>query len=271
MEKKIKTFTLGSDPEVFLVNAENKLISGIGLIGGSKHAPLYVGDNVFLQEDNTGVEFSHKPAKTAIEFVAIVETGLNKIREAVKKYDLSIIIASSGVFEEDQLLHPDALVFGCDPDFNAWNDVMNEHADASTIGGLRSCGGHIHIGYDKELHGLNNNIVKALDLFLGVPSILMDDDEKRRSLYGRAGCYRVKKYGLEYRSLSNFWVKSKDSIEWVWNQVTKAIDFVNDDQMYLIENHEEDIKNAINKTDKDSARSLVKKFNLTVIEETCVV
>jgi len=270
MEKKIKTFLLGSDPEVFLMNSSNKLMSGIGLIGGYKHNPLYVGDNVFLQEDNVAVEFSHKPSRNKEEFVAIVGSGLNKIAEAVAKYDLKVCIASSGVFEEDQLMHPDALVFGCDPDFNAWTNQMNEAAHAESIGGLRSCGGHIHIGYDKKVHNLDNDIVKTLDLFLGVPSILMDDDEKRRELYGKAGCYRVKKYGLEYRTLSNFWVKSPETIEWVYNQVEKAIAHVNEEQLYLIENHEEDIKRAINENNKKAAEKLIKTFNLTVLEK-CVV
>ena len=34
-----------------------------------------------------------------------------------------------------------------------------------------------------------------MDLFLGVPSILIDPDTERRKMYGKAGDYRLKEYG----------------------------------------------------------------------------
>ena len=55
--------------------------------------------------------------------------------------------------------------------------------------------GHIHIGYDNSTKETNFAIIKALDLFLGVPSLEIDLDERRRGLYGKAGCFRHKKYG----------------------------------------------------------------------------
>lgn len=60
-------------------------------------------------------------------------------------------------------------------------------------------------------------------MFLGVPSIVLDDDKERRSLYGSAGSFRFKEYGIEYRTLSNFWLKNKDFMSWVFDQTQLAI------------------------------------------------
>jgi hypothetical protein len=63
-----------------------------------------------------------------------------------------------------------------------------------------------------------------MDLFLGVPSILMDKGDVRKQLYGSAGAYRDKPYGGEYRTLSNFWIFDNHLIEWVWNNTSRAVD-----------------------------------------------
>jgi hypothetical protein len=66
-----------------------------------------------------------------------------------------------------------------------------------------------------------------MDLFLGVPSTVMDKGTLRRQLYGKAGSFRQKPYGCEYRTLSNFWIFNPDLIKWVYDQTEKAISFVN--------------------------------------------
>ena len=40
--------------------------------------------------------------------------------------------------------------------------------------------------------------------------LLMHNDPLRRKLYGRAGRFRVKPYGLEYRTLDNYWLGTGD-------------------------------------------------------------
>ncbi len=66
-------------------------------------------------------------------------------------------------------------------------------------------------------------LVKQLDYFLGIPSLLLDKDEERRHLYGKAGAFRPKPYGVEYRVLSNFWLKSPELMRWVYNTTHLAI------------------------------------------------
>jgi hypothetical protein len=63
-------------------------------------------------------------------------------------------------------------------------------------------------------------MIYLMDLFLGVPSIFMDTDKtapRRRTLYGQAGRFRVKPYGMEYRSLSSFWLASPILVELIYD------------------------------------------------------
>jgi len=48
-------------------------------------------------------------------------------------------------------------------------------------------------------------LIKLLDIILGITSVLMDNrtNKERRKMYGKAGDYRLKSYGIEYRVLSN--------------------------------------------------------------------
>lgn len=58
---KIKNITLGTDPELFL-EKDNKIISAIGKIGGSKSEPQAISDNGhFIQEDNVAIEYNIPP------------------------------------------------------------------------------------------------------------------------------------------------------------------------------------------------------------------
>ena len=106
-----------------------------------------------------------------------------------------------------ELEHPNAQTFGCDPDFNAWTGRKNPRPKA-TDKNLRSCGGHVHIGYleGKYKDLAPRSIIKACDLYMGIPAVFMDNGTLRKQLYGKAGAYRQKGYGVEYRSLSNFWI-----------------------------------------------------------------
>jgi len=107
---------------------------------------------------------------------------------------------------------------------HAWTKRVNP-APAAADATLRSAGGHVHVGTTED----PIEVIRAMDLFLGVPSTTMDCTPQalaRRQLYGKAGCHRIKDYGCEYRTLSNFWIFSPKMIQWVYEQTAKAIDFV---------------------------------------------
>ena len=127
---------------------------------------------------------------------------------------------------------------------------------------MRSAGGHVHI----ETSLNKRHVIQACDLFLGVPSVLMDEGEMRKQLYGKAGCFRPKSYGVEYRTLSNFWIFKKKHIEWVWRNTERALKYVNemdDPQSLMLLGNE--LRHAINKNDKYLAEQLVHDYGLEVV------
>lgn len=256
---------LGCDPEAFLMDIHGQLKSSIGLIGGSKDFPLAlpIGEGYAVQEDNVAIEFNIPPAAAREEFVYSIRTTLDYLlAEVGAKYGFGIAQMSAASFPPSELENPAAHVFGCDPDFNAWTQSPNPRPSAEDKT-LRSCGGHVHVGFDRsEADG--TEIIKNMDLFLGVPSVLMDKGELRKQLYGKAGAYREKQYGVEYRTLSNFWIFNDRLIQWVWDNTSAAVSAAKS-QFAISKKDARDIINCINNNDKAIAEKLVSKFNLDVV------
>lgn len=261
---------LGCDPEIFFVDQQKTLRSVIGKVGGSKDAPMPLidlGEGFAVQEDNVAAEFNIPPASSAQEFSESVTKTLNFLIAGVREsYGFELSPLSAGDFPDEDLQHPKAQEFGCDPDFNAWTGKRNPKPRAPNPR-LRTCGGHIHLGYTTDIQGNRaehgKKIIRAMDLFLGVPSILMDKGELRKQLYGAAGAYRPKPYGVEYRTLSNFWIMSPRLCQWAFDNTQKAVQAV--DAQLPLEEDKELILAAINGNEKDMARHLVNKYNLEVV------
>lgn len=263
-------FSVGTDPELFLVNKAGVLKSSIGKIGGTKANPKETAHG-WVQEDNVAVEFNIKPAFSEDEFVNNCKLVLGDISEIIKPLDLKLDIRASGIFDPLELQHPKALEAGCEPDYDAWELIINEKPNL--FGSLlRSCGGHLHVAFESaNLHPLNRpKLVRILDLLAGVPSILHDSDVGRRSLYGKAGAHRPKVVargdaydGVEYRTLSNFWLQSEDKMRWAYRAVSRAVTEF-DKWIEIAEANKDIIISTINNSDSTSAKSLVSSFNLEV-------
>lgn len=216
-------FLIGADPEFFIKKKYGGYASAVGLIGGSKWEPKKIDeDGHAILEDNVAVEFNIKPASSFDEFQSSIHKVLDHIRGILPGYEFSKESAVS--FPQEELMTPEAQMFGCEPDFDAWRECVNEKPCADDKN-LRSAGGHIHVGSDLAI---NNPVavIRAMDLFLGVPSTQLDAGTLRRELYGKAGCFRAKSYGAEYRTLSNFWIFDDSLIQWAFDGTQRALEFV---------------------------------------------
>lgn len=259
---KYANILIGADPELFL-KRDDTYISSVGKIGGTKTDPLPIDAyGTALQEDNVAVEYNIPPTKTVEEFISFNAFALAHLRIKAKKLGLSLSIDASALFTDEELSSPQAMIFGCDPDWNAW---LNEQNEAPEINEhtyyLRSAGGHIHIGYTKPTEEANIALVKAMDLFVGAPSIEYDTDTRRRALYGKPGAFRHKKYGVEYRTLSNFWIASSDMMRWVHSRTLRAIDFLNNGNIIKPE-HYAAIHSAINNLDYPALHTLQEEYGV---------
>jgi hypothetical protein len=249
----------GADPEVFLINNQGKFLSIIGKIGANKHNPKQIEgmeQGFTLQEDNVALEFGIPPATTAKEFSDHIERVMKAGLSTLPNTMFSTF--SCVKFPKDQMKDPEAFVFGCEPDFNAWTGAINDKPQPPHPF-MRTAGGHIHIETQKS----KDRVIQACDLFLGIPSVLMDSaGGPRRSIYGGAGANRPKPYGVEYRTLSNFWIFKPELREWAWRGAERAEQEA--EQLDLTEFGQQ-IQMCINQGNKRLAEKFVKKFNLEVL------
>jgi hypothetical protein len=247
---------LGCDPELFLINPKTgEFVSSIDKIGGSKDFPRPIGEGCAIQEDNVAVEFNTPPCPSADAFVASIQHNLNVLTNMAGEMGLELCIKPSAIFPKKELEDPRAQEFGCEPDYNAWKEGARNPRPRAKNKQLRSAGGHIHVQTDLD----KCTVIKAMDLFVGCPMLDFDDDVDRRKLYGGAGAFRPKVYGVEYRTASNAWITSPDRIRWVWNQTDKALKFVQEGRV-ISEEDGELIQRCINESDLGLLAQLRDKY-----------
>ena len=115
---------------------------------------------------------------------------------------------------------------------------------------------HIHIGYDHPTVPESLRMIKLLDIFLGIPSVIIDPDKERRKLYGRAGAFRLTKYGFEYRTLSSY-MMSKDSIlDLICKLLMLALEYCGTP----LEFDKDQIQHIINESDVEKAKKFLNNF-----------
>lgn len=212
---------VGADPEIFMFQ-NGVPISAHGAIPGTKYEPYKVKDGA-VQVDGMALEFNIDPASTSEEFIANLTSVMATLASMVPGYDLVATPVAEFGNEYIKTQPLEALILGCEPDFDAWkNGEINPRPNGDNP--FRTGAGHVHIGwtkdadiYDPEHINAGIMLVKQLDFFLGLPSMLYDSAVKRRTMYGAPGAYRPKSYGVEYRVLSNAWLKDKKLMGWVFD------------------------------------------------------
>ncbi len=269
-----KLVTLGCDPEIFgkYIAAPYIPASFVNILGGSKEEPLPVLRTKYngcaIQEDNVAAEFNIGATADADEWVAQIRDVLAHIEKLAIPTGRTLDYGTaSKFFPADQLDNEQARTFGCDPDCCIYTGNENEKPAATKNpdgSELRTAGGHIHIGCDFAKEH-KDKVIKAMDLFLGVPSVLLDDDVMRRSMYGKAGAFRPKPYGVEYRTLSNFWIKDEAHMRWAFNQTQRALVAAMDDLIpFDNANLWKAVEMCINSSSKIVAKQLAERFNLAI-------
>lgn len=261
---QIKVLTIGADPEVFVIDSNNKVTSAIGFVGGSKEHPKPVSHGA-VQEDNILAEFNIDPATCKIDFVNNIDIVMLELQKILDKSNLKTSIITSHNFNKKKLLSwgEKAMEFGCSSEWNAWTERVKPKPKSATT--LRTAGGHIHVGYDDPFEPANYELTKMLDYVLGLQSVLIDKDSKRRALYGKAGSMRHKPYGMEYRTLSNFWLKSQELKEWVYDKTIWAADNISLLTEYQKEIPPKKLQNTINKSNKKHAKSILRALDLQTL------
>lgn len=209
MLRKVEGVWYGTDPEGFFVQN--------GRVIGSERVLPKEGLGRIVRD---GIQFELNPkASPSIRGLGNnVRDAFRDLHDHLGRYP-DVGISYEGVVEVERAeldsLSEDSRILGCMPSRNAYGDKP------ITVDPLvyrkRSAGGHNHYGLigtsiflDEEVDE-RQRLVPLLDIFVGNTCVMLDRDPnaaERRENYGRAGEFRLPDHGLEYRTLSNFWIRN---------------------------------------------------------------
>lgn len=229
--------TIGSDPEFLLADSDG-IKSAITVLKRGKKDPIDLEDGYSIYYDNTMFEASLPPAKSKEEFRGIFKNLFKKIKNITS---MNVVAMPSHNFSLEECSHPEALVSGCNPELDVYERKFYTPPDF-TKETFRSAGGHIHIGredfnkiedydYDEPLLGCDSKekMIKLMDVLVGLPLTVIDnleESKKRKKIYGKAGRYRKTKYGVEYRTLSNYWLSNPELVDLVYDLTEKSYNYL---------------------------------------------
>lgn len=221
---------IGTDPELFVKNDKDEFVSAHDLIPGTKDNPYLVGGGA-VQVDGVAAEFNTNPASSEDEFLENINRVRTRLNEMVQEVNPSyhLVAEPTATFTKEYfgMLPPEAVMLGCTPDYDAYTGKQN--IPPETTEPFRTGAGHIHVGWTMGVDPLEEDhfkicceLVKQLDAVLYPLSHTWDSDTKRRTLYGKRGSFRPKFYGVEWRPLSNAYLREERTIRLVYRAVFEA-------------------------------------------------
>lgn len=273
------TIYFGCDPEFFferdgrIIGAE-KVLPKEGKLGAERYSdfgPKSNGLNLSaFVLDGVQVELNPSPhtcrANLGNEIAAafrVLKAHLEKMDGVKASFSATVTVPKR---ELDSLCDK-AKLLGCAPSLNSYSSSAKIGVKDPAKFRKRSAGGHIHIGLggDTFLYRERKRLVPILDILVGNTCVMIDRDPgaaERREHYGRAGEYRLPEHGLEYRTLSNFWLRSYQLMSFVMGMARLSVEVLattdisgwNAEGELLKVANMKAIRHAINKNDIDVAK-----------------
>ena len=251
------SLVFGSDPELFFVK-KGKVVPSSTVIPKDglpvRDSGRIIRDG-FQVELNPGSSFCRQIAASEIARAMRVLRDL-EIRHKVEVSTEVGVVVDEETFKSIPLSERK---FGCNPTENVYQEKLDRPTGARVR--FRSGGGHIHIGLPQRFRGNEERIgelVKMFDILVGNSCVFFDQSPAstlRRKYYGRAGEYRMKPYGVEYRVPSNFWLQSYVLWSMVSGLCRQVVDlhYANFFNRLTKKVPLENVRKAINNNDKDLA------------------
>jgi hypothetical protein len=274
------------DPEVFFEDAAGNVVPGFSVMP-SKSRPVKVDRNGFaglFHEDGFQAEFSPAPRQCHEQVVSNMRSTIHNMvahANGIKgedytpsnmfHYGTDLVNVPFKISDKSFVELPAELLatgtdkqvaLGCDPSENVWGHSWFTHDNPRQFP-FRMAGGHIHLGTAPVaawLHKRAERIIKAMDVFCGVPSVALFagiDDPRRRQFYGRAGEFRFQKHGLEYRTLSNVWLQHQALTHLTFNLARAAFRIGMMDWEKFFQFDEGAVRHIINEHDVPAAQQFI--------------
>lgn len=261
----ISDYQIGADVEWFLQDKETEeIISAENLVQGTKEEPFkFDPDNTFYATslDNVTVEGNIPPTTNPVDYYNSLQKVIQYIENSLEnKYN--VLSIPSAKLSPIWLQTENAQRAGCDISWNCWT---GEDITASVNKkGYRGASFHIHVGYKDPDMDKNEALAKVMDLFLGVPAVIIEPENDRlKAGYGMSGNYRHQGHGMEYRTLSSYFSSSQELTTWCFETTQRAIQYLNDNPDLKEVNKDKDkIQEAINTKNIKLALELTEKYKL---------
>jgi hypothetical protein len=243
---------IGTDIEVFVLE-NNSPKNPCGIVKGEKEEPFQWDTEGYMTSlDCVAIEYNTPPVTNKSDFKQSVLHSLKYVQTLLKD-NQKLCFSPSLRFPDSELYTIESITFGCTPDYNAWTGKMNKISGGLATDNLRSIGLHTH--YDcneKDVKAM----VKLLDFTLGIPALLLEPENERRNIYGKAGAYRPSKFGFEYRHLSGYF-QQEQFLDFIWDNSELAFSLFKEGFVAPKE-----VRTIIDTRNLESAKTMVKEYNL---------
>lgn len=260
-----KRLTLGADPEIFAFKNGT-------LVPAFEFLPPK-GEGRKMYWDGFQAEWKYDtPFTCQNNLVKATRESLMQMSEyaAKKEAKLSLINVVKIPAETLKKANYRHVELGCEPSYNAYHlrglDVENPR-----LLKYRFAGGHMHFG--EYLRKPNyEKVIKTLDSILGVwatGTARHVDSPIRRQYYGMAGEYRKptygvnengqKVYGIEYRTLSNFWLSSPGLMQLTWDIGRLCVKLAGSRFSNMWASSEAEVIDTINGCDYQQANTILRR------------
>ena len=221
---------IGADPELFVYTDKGKPVSAHDLLDGTKYDPFPVLNGA-VQVDGVAAEFNIDPAETEYAFVANIKSVTDQMLQEIHKRRKDVLLKATPTIKFTRMqwskIPEDAKLLGCEPDFSAYKPLVpNERPSTDKF--MRTGSGHVHVSWSAPIvqnPSAQDYLKKCASLIWHFDTAFSkemkkwDKDEERMELYGKMGTFRPKKYGVEYRTLSNAWLNREDTMKYVFRTV----------------------------------------------------
>lgn len=189
---------MGMDPEFFLASKDGVPIPAFKVLTSKKENPYLFWDG-FQAECTVYARACHQ------------ELAQN-LAAALARVQYKILPSPVWRVPQELLLTADHehVRLGCDPSYNVYGMHGKPVEDGRQLG-WRFAGGHVHFELPElwKVPPRVRSIVRSLDAILAVACVCFAqgvDQQIRRKYYGLPGEFRLPGHGIEYRTLSNFWM-----------------------------------------------------------------
>jgi len=223
--------SIGCDGDGFFVDSKGTPVSVIGKLGGEKGNPQtcehggYLEDCVAFEINPEPVPYSGDLNESAGLFARNIHHCLRAVNVKAQELKLKTKLQSSMLFPASELLHPDAQVSGCSASYDAWSLTRTSPPNLAETR-WRFASGDIHVGWPNPNEWgkfARVNVARVLDLVFYSAMVAYTEKDERANSYGKPGIHRPTPYGVEYKSVSNFWMTSQAGCKWAYKSALKAM------------------------------------------------